>query len=492
MSSTFLTAENARNPIRYSMFHKRAGRIFLTCSEQNQFNEFSEQNQFNEFDAFLLTVADWNILLAIHCLEKACFEEQPNLKTLLQQLVKQQFHSEQVELFENAVRALYELGDFEYLAHIFATVGRATPLYRQLVQSLLNQGDETTRFDFFRLVFTGCKTRIEQRQGVKFKEFPSHTLWLWAIESFSVQMELKTEEQDFILEIYQFFLQQTDYSETLDLLYTKFSELSEEFDAKLAGSLEARTDYSWARRVYEELIKHDPRNIRHYTSKMKSLGIRLDETSYSTLINKSENFATARAYFEEMKQRGLTPNEISYNTLIHKSDNFATAQAYFEEMKQLGLKPNEISYNTLINHSDNFATAQAYFEEMKQLGLTPDEISYNTLIHKSENFATAQAYFEEMKQLGLKPNEISYNTLLRKAQRAPFIEILKLLEAMQAAGLKPQSKFDKRQKRYRNYTLEAVQPTIKKNRKLFTDWAKKHGSQEQVWQDFYADCLKMV
>jgi len=63
---------------------------------------------------------------------------------------------------------------------------------------------------------------------------------------------------------------------------------------------------------------------------------------------------------------------------------------------------------------------------------------------------------------------------------------------MQAAGLKPQSKFDKRQKRYRNYTLEAVQPTIKKNRKLFTDWAKKHGSQEQVWQDFYADCLKMV
>jgi len=417
MSSTFLTAENARNPIRYSMFHKRAGRIFLTCSEQNQFNEF---------DAFLLTVADWNILLAIHCLEKACFEEQPNLKTLLQQLVKQQFHSEQVELFENAVRALYELGDFEYLAHIFATVGRATPLYRQLVQSLLNQGDETTRFDFFRLVFTGCKTRIEQRQGVKFKEFPSHTLWLWAIESFSVQMALKTEEQDFILEIYQFFLQQTDYSETLDLLYTKFSELSEEFDAKLAGSLEARTDYSWARRVYEELIKHDPRNIRHYTSKMKSLGIRLDETSYSTLINKSENFATARAYFEEMKQRGLTPNEISYNTLIHKS----------------------------------------------------------------ENFATARAYFKEMKQQGLKLDVFTYTILLRKAQHAPFIEILKLLEAMQAAGLKPSSGRDKKTNRIRHYTLEAVQPTIKKNRKLFRDWAKTKGSHDSEWQEFYAELLK--
>jgi hypothetical protein len=161
-------------------------------------------------------------------------------------------------------------------------------------------------------------------------------------------------------------------------------------------------------------------------------------------------------------------------------------------MKQRGLTPNEICYSTLINKSENFATAQAYFEEMKQRGLTPNEICYSTLINKSENFATAQAYFEEMKQRGLKLDVVTYNTLLRKAQSAHFDETLKLLEAMQAAGLKPQSRFDRNTKKVHHYTLNAVRPKIKKNQEIFKDWAKNKGSQHPKWLEFYAECLKNV
>jgi hypothetical protein len=97
-----------------------------------------------------------------------------------------------------------------------------------------------------------------------------------------------------------------------------------------------------------------------------------------------------------------------------------------------------------------------------------------------------------MKQQGLKIGIITYNTLLRKAQRAPFGETLALLEAMQAAQLNPQTKFDRRTKKQYHYTLKAIFPSVKKNRKIFTEWAKQKGSQERAWIDFYARIIERL
>jgi len=205
-------------------------------------------------------------------------------------------------------------------------------------------------------------------------------------------------------------------------------------------------------------------------------------------------FKSPRQFYElftlELEDNGRQLGEYVYSKGSYRVADFSRIIELVRKLQEEGMVLNVIAYNTLINHSDDFTTAKTFFEEMKQQGLKPNEKSYSMLMNKSDDFATARAYFEEMKQLGLTPDQILYNTLLHKAQRAPFIEILKLLEAMQAAGLKPQSKFDKRQKRYRNYTLEAVQPTIKKNRKLFTDWAKTKGSHDSEWQEFYAELLK--
>lgn len=72
-----------------------------------------------------------------------------------------------------------------------------------------------------------------------------------------------------------------------------------------------------------------------------------------------------------------------------------------------------------------------------------------------------------MKQQGLKIGIITYNTLLRKAQRAPFGETLALLEAMQAAQLNPQTKFDRRTKKTISLHIRSYFPQRQKKPKNF-------------------------
>lgn len=157
---------------------------------------------------------------------------------------------------------------------------------------------------------------------------------------------------------------------------------------------------------------------------------------------------------------------------------------------------NQYVYNVLLATARSLADARRIFAESTRhfpLLLSDSTvqrsyvISYNTLINKSTDFTTAQAFFEEMKSLGLKPNIVTYNTLLRKIQTAPFRETLRLLEAMQAAGLQPQSKLDKRTRKMRHYTVEAVRPSVRKNRQAFEEWVKTKGSQHPVWQRFYEE-----
>jgi hypothetical protein len=77
-------------------------------------------------------------------------------------------------------------------------------------------------------------------------------------------------------------------------------------------------------------------------------------------------------------------------------------------MKQAGLKPDEISYSTLINKCQTYEQGIELFEEMKQAGLTPNVITFNTLLKKArQNKQALQVILDlldEMISLKIKPS----------------------------------------------------------------------------------------
>ena len=87
----------------------------------------------------------------------------------------------------------------------------------------------------------------------------------------------------------------------------------------------------------------------------------------------------------EMKEQGLRPNEISYSTLINRSDTFEQAMGFLLEMKEQGLRPNEISYSTLINRSDTFEQAMLFFRGNGGARLESKHIYLQYIVEKNKN-----------------------------------------------------------------------------------------------------------
>ncbi|MEK8021187.1 MAG: hypothetical protein VSS75_030310, partial [Candidatus Parabeggiatoa sp.] len=79
----------------------------------------------------------------------------------------------------------------------------------------------------------------------------------------------------------------------------------------------------------------------------------------------------------------------------------------FEDMKKAGLKIDEISYNTLINKAETYQQGFDLFEEMKQAGLTPNVFTFNTLLKKATQYKQPLQVFlsllDEMINLKIKP-----------------------------------------------------------------------------------------
>jgi len=202
--------------------------------------------------------------------------------------------------------------------------------------------------------------------------------------------------------------------------------------------------------------------------------------------------------YQTIFKREAQLNERIYNILIHHSAfSFEHSLALFKELQkhsplniaiESSRKNYLITYSSLINKG-NYEQGILLIKEMQSQGLQPDVTTYNTLINKA-NYEQGILLLKEMQSQGLQPDVITYNTLLRKAQRMPLNETLKLLTLMQKAGLKPQSGFNKKQKRYRYYTLEAVSPSVRKDKPLFKEWATTQGLQTKVWTEFYAQLLK--
>ena len=269
----------------------------------------------------LLDIATYHIVLAIKCLEAFLTEQQQlnlgDFKLLMRQEARRQaqsFHS--FEEAQGAFLALFKLEENDLIKKALAGIGKPKPIHHQLIRKFMDEPNLKSVQNLLSILFENHQESLTYRKYTP--TMPSHTLWIWALEDIPDDWELTTREEQEFKAYYRFFVQQHDYSKTLNLLPEKFPELDEEFDQ----ILKTENQGIWLRLVYEEKIKRHPNELEIHLAKMREHGVSLDQVSYSTLINNSQTYQQGFELFVEMKQAGLTPNEISYSTLINKCQTY--------------------------------------------------------------------------------------------------------------------------------------------------------------------------
>ena len=295
----------------------------------------------------LINAGIYNVKLAVKCLDSLYTPDEEwheHCRLLIEQEAQRQIQTpkDQAEM-TRAFFALMQLERWAIIQTTFADIGKPQKFHHQFIQKMMQTLELTQMHQFLCLLFNNCQAKLRY-QKTSFKQLAAHQLWLTALQYIPDNWEVgKTERAD-LLAIYRFFVEQRDYSATLDLLPEKLVELEADFKSLLREYY----DGLWLRRVYEEWIKHHPQKMKVYLAEMYQEGITLDEISYSTLINKSRDSKQAFELFEEMKQAGLKIDEYSYNTLINKSRDSKQAFELFEDMKQAGLKIDVITFTTLL------------------------------------------------------------------------------------------------------------------------------------------------
>jgi hypothetical protein len=476
----------------------------------------------------ILKITKINVLLAAQCLSAIISKQEELQVSIKQQALQRVEIAANPDEVQRAILALFELKDYKQISQVFAQIQNpARTFYRRVIQGIISKNADRSEllFSFLNILFENLQKRA--RPQTELSEQPTHTLWLWAVESLPEDIFISGHQQH-LARFYRFFVLQQQYSPTLHLLPEKFGEFQDEFEKIVARYQNS----AWQRQIYLNLIRRNPsaewayiakvqstnrplsvvvyNQLIHHVNRFKTAvslfeemqpaGLRPDEITYSTLINQSPTFEQGFELFEAMKQAGLTPDEITYSTLINQSQTFEQGFELFEAMKQAGLTPNEISYNTLINQSQTFEQGFELFEAMKQAGLTPNEISYNTLINQSQTFEQGFELFEAMKNQGLEPNVISFNILLKKAtkNKQPLHIILALLDEMISRQIKPQvGRITKQGQIIEFYTVEAVQDKLRKSQKPYKKWvaAKREQLQHQPlklqlgWEYFFSQTL---
>merc|ERR1719235_1142763 len=128
-----------------------------------------------------------------------------------------------------------------------------------------------------------------------------------------------------------------------------------------------------------------------------------------------------------------------------KENNLKGAVSVFNKLKQGGVHMNSLIYNCLLDacvQCGDTGAALESCEQMKELGFV-DVVSYNTVLKSylsAGKVDAAQKLLAEMSERGLPANKITYNELLNaKVQSKDRRGLWKLIEQMQAAGVKPNS-----------------------------------------------------
>ena len=155
-------------------------------------------------------------------------------------------------------------------------------------------------------------------------------------------------------------------------------------------------------------------------------------------------------------------------------------------MKSADLVPDAISYSTLVNKSRDYETAKKHFDEMKSAELVPDAISYSTLVNKSRDYETAKFHFDQMKKKSKPNTITFNTLLKKASWENRFKETLVHLEEMYAFGLRPQSYPDKRNRgQMFHATANAVQDTVRHNKSAFEEWVAQKAWKNRFWEEFF-------
>jgi hypothetical protein len=168
---------------------------------------------------------------------------------------------------------------------------------------------------------------------------------------------------------------------------------------------------------------------------MKTAGIKPDEVTFNSLINKASTLEAARLLLDEMKASGIKPNEVTFTSLINKASTLEAARLLLEEMKTAGIKPDEFTFTSLINKATTFEASRLLFKEMKTAGIKPNEVTFTSLINKASTLEVARPILEEMKTAGIKPDDVTFTSLINKASTLEVARLI--LEEMKTAGIKP-------------------------------------------------------
>ncbi|HUN15959.1 MAG TPA: hypothetical protein PK622_04080, partial [Saprospiraceae bacterium] len=173
--------------------------------------------------------------------------------------------------------------------------------------------------------------------------------------------------RDFILEIKQIEISTSgkkfeyDLNEQLYLLKAaKFDQL--ETAAIILKHFDDIKNVNQKREIIDEVIMYSRAEKITESDQMY-----LDTISI-TLIQIGEK-SIANKIYQRLKAIGYSRNLTYWNKLMNKVEDFVSAKQVFNEMKQEGIKPNEVSYSILMNKVEDFVSAKQVLDEMKQEGI---------------------------------------------------------------------------------------------------------------------------
>ncbi|XP_021718480.1 pentatricopeptide repeat-containing protein At4g36680, mitochondrial-like [Chenopodium quinoa] len=187
-------------------------------------------------------------------------------------------------------------------------------------------------------------------------------------------------------------------------------------------------------------------------NQMDELGTPRTTLSFNALLaacNHSKLYDNVPQLFDEMpKRHGFVPNEVSYGILIRsfcRKGDPELALKTLEEMEEKGVEVTAVAFTTIYDAfckkgmSDE---AERIWNEMVNKGCLVDAAAYNVRIGNAYGGKPEDVMrlIEDMAAAGLKPDAISYNYLSTcYCRNGRMDEAMKLYLELDASGFKPKA-----------------------------------------------------
>ncbi|XP_057826060.1 pentatricopeptide repeat-containing protein At4g39530 [Cryptomeria japonica] len=165
------------------------------------------------------------------------------------------------------------------------------------------------------------------------------------------------------------------------------------------------------------------------------------ENGLTEMYGKSGRIDEARKVFDKM----LVRNVISFNVMIAayiRYGNDKEASSVFGQMQGLGIRPDEYTFSSLVSicsYLGSLGLGMGIHEDIIRRGFQSNVFVGNSLIDmyvKCGQMDRARKVFDKMPERDV----VSWNVMTAGyAQNGKFDEALKLIEQMQAVGVKPDS-----------------------------------------------------